>query len=416
MTHPEHIVIVGGSVAGARSAQALRANGFKKKLSIVEPEAGEAYDRPPLSKQYLAGQWSRERIGLIPGGWGSLNAEVHQASATKLDVKAKRLELSTGEELEYNTLIIATGLAPRRLLADDGAPIGHVIATADNADALKAALEAGGHVVSIGGSYIAAEAASVAIERGLSATIVNRQPLLLGTSLGPTVGEYITKMHQEQGVDVRNNTRIIAIERDGEGANLIVMDDTTGREDTIHADVLITGIGSNPNTGWLKGSGLKIDDGLLTDARLRTFGAKDVYALGDVARFYDVHSAASHRVGHWTNAADQANIVANNILNPASPEGYREYPYFWSDQLGTKIQVAGRPDADAHVDFVTFEGATPRTVAVYSHGEENECEAVVTFGWPRGMAAARRLMPLNPTTAEMLEELEKLATPKLVTA
>jgi 3-phenylpropionate/trans-cinnamate dioxygenase ferredoxin reductase subunit len=413
---PEHVVIVGGSVAGTRTAQALRQQGFDGTLSVIEPETGEAYDRPPLSKQYLSGQWDREQISLIPGGWASIDAKIHQGWAAALDTKTKRLELSTGEALEYDTLVIATGLAPRRLLADDGKPIGHVIATAADADGLREALSCGGHVVAVGGSYIAAETASAAIERGLTTSIINRQPQLLGRSLGPVVGAHVTKTHHEHGVDVRNNTRITSITRDGETAVLRVIGEDTGLKDTIRADVLVSGIGSTPNTDWLAGSGIRVDDGVATDARCRAFGAKDVYALGDVARFYDVHSATGRRVGHWTNAADQASIVAHNIMNPESPEGYREYPYFWSDQFGKKIQVAGRPDGDAHVEFVTFDGPTPRTVAVFSRGEEDECEAVVTFGWPRGMVAARRLMPLDPTSAEMLEELEKIATGALPSA
>ncbi|MHA7241294.1 NAD(P)/FAD-dependent oxidoreductase [Arthrobacter sp. TMS1-12-1] len=402
------IIVVGGSVAGARVAQALRAEGFQGELIVVEREAGEAYDRPPLSKQYLEGAWTREQIALIPGGWASVNATAIHASAVSLDTDARELTLSTGQKLSYDALVIATGLSPRRLTADDGEPIGHVIATADDADAVRARLAPQAHVVAVGGGYISVEAASVARELDLKATIIDRRPNLLESHLGTTVAEFITESHREHGVNVLSNTVVTSIERTSGGARLMVQNTNTGEVQAVEADVLIAGIGSTPNTQWLEGSKIKCSDGVVTDARCRAFGAKGVYALGDVARFYDVHSAAPRRVGHWTNAADQATVVAHNILHPDAPNGYREYPYFWSDQFGQKIQVTGHPDADAHVDLLTLEGPVPRTVAIYSHGDENECGAVVTFGWPRGMVAARRLMPLDPTTAEMLEELEKL--------
>lgn len=408
---PGRVVIVGGSVAGAGVAQALRAEEFAGEIIIVEPEPGEAYDRPPLSKQYLQGQWDREQITLIPGGWAAVGAEVIQARAESLAAKDKQLTLSTGEVLTYDALVIATGLSPRRLTANDGEPIGHVIATLEDADRLRARLTDGARVVTIGGGYISAEIASVARELGLNVTIIDRRAHLLESRLGPVVGAHLSAVHRENGVDLRSNAQVMGVERAGDGA-VVTIAEADGSTATVEADVLVAGIGSTPNTGWLEGSGIKVDDGVVTDARCRAFGAKGVFALGDVARFYDVHSAASRRVGHWTNASDQASIVANNIAYPDEPQGYREYPYFWSDQFGQKIQVAGEPDKDAHVDLLTLDGPTPRTVAVYSHGEENECGAVVTFGWPRGMVAVRRLMPLDPTTAEMLEELEKLAAGK----
>jgi len=401
---PNRIVIVGGSVAGARTAQALRSGGFAGTIVVVEPEPGEAYDRPPLSKDYLTGAWSQEQLDLIPGGWASVEAHVINAAATSLDTASRTVTTSDGQVIPYDALVIATGLSPQPLLADDGAPIGHVIGSLADADALRTRLRNGAHVVAIGGGFIAAEAASVARGLGLPATIINRRVDLLEGSLGAVVGAHVTATHLAHGVNHVGAARITSIARDGDGAVISLED---GR--TIHADVLIAGIGSAPNTGWLEGSGVRVEDGVVTDARCRAFGAPSVYAIGDVARFYDVHSAKPRRVGHWNHAADQATVVAHNLLQPNDPVGYREAPYFWSDQFGQKIQVAGHPDPDAHVDLLMLDGPTPRQIAVYTHGDDNECSAVVTFGWPRGMAAVRRLMPLDPTTAEMLAELETLA-------
>lgn len=401
---PTRIVIVGGSVAGARTAQALRSGGYAGEIFVVEPEPGEAYDRPPLSKEYLKGSWPREQLDLIPGGWAAVDAIVIRGRAASLDTAARELTLTDGQVIGYEGLVIATGLTPRRLLADDGEPIGHVIGTLADADALRAQLREGAHVVAVGGGFIAAEAASVARELGLAVTIVDRRATLLERSLGPVVGAHIAQTHRANGVDLRTEANIVSIARDGDGA-VITLDDG----ETIHADVLVSGIGSEPNTAWLEGSAIRVDDGVVTDARCRAFGAAGVYAVGDVAHFYDVHSAKPRRVGHWNNAADQATIVAHNLLHKNDPVGYREAPYFWSDQFGQKIQVAGHPDPDAHVDLLVLEGATPRRVAIYTHGDDDGCGAVVTFGWPRGMVAVRQLMPLDPTTAEMLVELEKLA-------
>lgn len=401
---PTRIVIVGGSVAGARTAQALRSQGFSGELIVTEPEAGEAYDRPPLSKEYLTGVWSRVQLDLIPGGWASVDATVIPAHATALNVQERQIALSDGQVIGYDALVIATGLSPRRLVADDGEPIGHVIGKASDADALRDQLRHGAHVVAVGGGFIAAEAASVARELSLPATIITRRGTLLEGSLGAVVGAHIAATHRDRGVDLRTDARIASIARDGSGAVITLV----GGE-RIHADVLVAGIGSEPNTSWLRNSGIRVDAGVITDARCRAFGAAGVYALGDVAHFYDVHSAKLRRVGHWTNAADQATVVAHNLLHPQDPIGYREAPYFWSDQFGEKIQVAGHPDQDAHVDLLTLDGPIPRRIAIYSHGDDDGCGAVVTFGWPRGMVAVRRLMPLEPTTAEMLGELEKLA-------
>jgi NADPH-dependent 2,4-dienoyl-CoA reductase/sulfur reductase-like enzyme len=401
---PARIVIVGGSVAGARTAEALRSGGFRGELTVIEPEAGEAYDRPPLSKEYLTGAWSRSQLDLIPGGWASVNATAIRAHACALNAQERQVTLSGGRLIDYDALVIATGLTPRRLVADDGKPIGHVIGTTSDAEALRGQLRDGAHVVAVGGGFISAEVASVARRLGLPATIIVRRNTLLEGSLGTVVGSHIAATHRSQGVTLHSDARVSSIVRNGTGAVL-----TLEGGELVHADVLVAVIGSDPNTGWLQGSGIRFDDGVTTDARCRAFGAAGVYALGDVARFYDVHSAKPRRVGHWTNAADQASIVAHNLLHPHDPVGYREAPYFWSDQFGEKIQVAGHPDPDAHVDLLTLEGPTPRRIAVYTHGDDNGCGAVVTFGWPRGMVAVRRLMPLEPTTAEMLDELGKLA-------
>ena len=403
---PQRIVIVGGSVAGARTAQALRADGFDGELSVIEPQLGEAYDRPPLSKDYLTGEWSRERLNLIPGGWHVLAVDVVNAQAVGLDARAKTLSLSNATDIDYDALVIATGLSPHPLLADDSHPVGHVIATIEDADQLRERMQLGGHLVVVGGGYVAAEAASVARSFGLRTSLVHRGPHLLDRALGPVVGAHVTQLHRDRGVELHLNATVERIERADQGRARVRLTDGT----ILDADVLVAGIGARPNTEWLDGSGVRVDDGVLTDARLRVMGAPAAYALGDVARFYDVHSAKTRRVGHWTNAADQASVVAHNLLHPDEPRGYREAPYFWSDQFGQKIQVAGVPDSDAHVDLLTLPGATPRLAAVYSHGDDNDCGAVVTFAWPRGMVTARRVMALEPTSAEIIAELEGLAS------
>lgn len=398
------VVVVGGSVAGARTCQALRAAGFGGELLVIEPQRGDPYDRPPLSKAYLQEEVTRTEIGLIPGGWDSVDAQVIPVAAVALNASSRSVATSDGGEIEYDGLVIATGLSPTALLASDGQPIGHVIGDIDDADRLREQLTLGGEVVVVGGGFIAAEAAAVSRARGLDVTVIHRGEHLLETALGAKVSERISQMHTESGIKLRPNSRIASVDRRPRGARI-----TLDGGERIDADVLIVGLGSSPNTEWLQGSGVRLADGVLTDARCRVVGAPDVYALGDVARFYDVHSAQPRRVGHWTNAADQATIVAHNLLNPKDPLGYREAPYFWTDQLGKKIQVVGHPDPHGHVDLLTFPGAVDREVAIYTHGDDNDCGAVVTFGWPRGMVAARRLMPLDPSTAEMIVTLEDLA-------
>ncbi|TFB75026.1 NAD(P)/FAD-dependent oxidoreductase [Cryobacterium glaciale] len=400
----QRVVVVGGSVAGARTCQALREAGFAGELVVIEPQLGDAYDRPPLSKAYLKGQTTRDGIRLIPGGWASVGAQVVPLAAVALNAKAQSVTVADGSEVGYDGLVIATGLSPKALTDTDGHAIGHVIGNIADADNLRHELASGGHVVVVGSGYVAAEAASVARELGLEVTVVHRRTHLLEGALGAAVGARISQMHTESGIELRGNSRISSIVRGARGAQLIL---DSGYE--LHADILIAGLGSSPNTEWLTGSGVRLDDGVLTDARCRVVGAPRVYALGDVARFYDVNSAQPRRACHWTNAADQATVVAHNLLSPKDPKGYREAPYFWTDQLGQKIQVVGHPDPKAHVDLLTLPGAVERHVAIYTHGDDNDCGAVATFGWPRGMVAARRLMPLDPSTEEMIVTLEDLA-------
>jgi 3-phenylpropionate/trans-cinnamate dioxygenase ferredoxin reductase subunit len=333
----ERVVIVGASVGGVRTAAQLRAAGFAGEMVLVGPEAADPYDRPPLSKQVLRGSWTPERASLGDPAhqWG---AKVHTASAVGLDPARRKVELDSGETLSYDRLVIATGAAARQL---PGPPLAgvHVLRTMRDCLALRADLARGGPLVVIGGGFIGAEVASTARALGLRVTIVEGLPTPMARVLGEETGRMLTLLHTAHGVRVRCGVAVAGLGGTSRVEDVVLSD---GRR--LPADVVAVGIGVTPNTSWLDGSGLEIRDGVMVDQFLAANEDRSVYAVGDVARWYDARLRRHVRVEHWTNATEQARTVADNILRPEEPIAHTALPYFWSDQHGAKIQLVGHVD------------------------------------------------------------------------
>lgn len=336
MSRPQRVVVVGASLAGLRCAERLRSADFRGELVVVGDEPHLPYDRPPLSKQVLTGEWDEDKIRLAE--LGSVDAELRVGTrAVALRPGDRAIELDSGGELPYDRLVIATGAAARRLPFGHDLDGVHTLRTVDDSLAVRAAFERQPRVVVIGGGFIGSEIASAARSLGLDVALVETETAPLTRVLGPEVGSFFTKLHRDNGVRLHCGRSVVAIEGDRR-VKRVLLDDGT----TLAADVVVVGIGATPNTGWLDGSGLAVNDGVECDEYLRS-NVRDVFAIGDVVRFHHRDFGTSVRLEHWTDATQQAAVVAHNVLSESAAwKPYDTIPYFWSDQYGSRIQFCGR--------------------------------------------------------------------------
>lgn len=407
----DHVVIVGASVGGVRTAQELRRLGFDGDITVVGQEAEQPYDKPPLSKQLLLGKQTEAEISLLgEGGWDGIRTG-HRLGvrATSLDIDAMSVSLSDGDELEYDALVIATGVRPRTL-APATADLDSVFTVRELRDSRALAARAHlGPVVVVGAGFIGAEIASSFRSLGTEVAMTEALSAPFARALGPEVGGILSELHRAHGVDLTTEAGVERIEQHGDTTLVRLAD---GR--TLEAATVVVGIGARPNSEWVEGSGLKIADGIFVDAGCAVlangFGlqAEGVYAIGDVARQVDPSSNKDYRVEHWTNAVEQAHVVARQIVDPtAAPEPLKA-PYFWSDQFGIKIQMVGRPAESTAVTVHRFDvSGTEKTVAVYENG--GRVAAAVTFGWARAIAACRHAWETGSSVTDLLTALSGLA-------
>ena len=358
------VTIVGGSLAGLRSAQALRTGGFEGTIRIVSAEDHLPVDRPPLSKQVLAGTWDPARAALR--GVDEADAEwVLGRRATALDVGTHAVTLDDGTSIDADAVVIACGATPRRLperVAPSGLAGVHTLRTLGDCLALRRDLLAGGRLVVIGAGFIGGEVASAARGLGLDVTGLEALPIPLERALGPDLGRHCAQLQRDNGVDLRCGTAVEGLRSSGGRVTGVALADASVTE----ADIVVVGIGVVPDVGWLEGSGLRLSDGVVCDSRCRA--APGVVAAGDVARWH--HEGYGHdvRIEHWTNAAEQGAAAARTLLEGDRAPAYRPTPYFWSDQFGTKIQFVGhnQPGDDVRIVEGDLEGG--RFVAAYHRG------------------------------------------------
>jgi len=383
------IVVVGGSLAGLRSLEALRAEGHDGELVLVGKEPHAPYDRPPLSKQVLRGEWpaDKTRLRFDPTALGvTLQLGV---SATSLDALAQRLSLSDGSMLEYDGLVIATGADARRAPSSmPGAQLGnvHVLRTLDDALALRAALARKPSVCVIGAGFIGLEVASSCRALGLACTVVEPLALPLESKIGTPMAELITQMHRDAGVVLHTGVGVTALEG---GANVERVRLTDGT--TIEAQLVVVGIGVTPNVAWLAGSGVAIGDGVECDATCAS-SVSNIVAAGDIARWPNAFSEQRARVEHWTHAVEQAAHAAKRLLRgPAFTEPFSPVPYFWSDQLGVKIQFAGHTRGGAEADELrVVEGSIAERKLVALFGRKDRVVGVLALGKPARLVHYRK--------------------------
>lgn len=406
------IVIVGSSLAAVRAAETLRQNGHEGSITVVGSEAGMPYDRPPLSKKYLSGEVDAERIALRkPEMIDALDITWRLGSAAvALDTEKKTVALADGTSVNYEGLIIATGGDARTLPNIPMVGGVHTLRTRNDADALKAEITAGTRFVVIGAGFIGLESAATAKHLGADVTVLEGAPAPLIRGLGAAMGAAIARIHQRNGVNVRCGVTIDGIDQVDGRVTAVRLGDGTA----VGADVVLVGIGVSPAVEWLQGSGLALDDGVVCDEHLNA-GVPGVYAAGDLLRWPNelfAHVERKMRVEHWTNAAEQGAIAAQNLLAESRGEpltAYSAVPFFWSDQFDARIQFIGRSHPDAEVTVVAGSVDEGRFAAMYTLDER--VIAVLGVTMPKMVMPSRVLLVSPTTTEQALAHFERLRNP-----
>jgi NADPH-dependent 2,4-dienoyl-CoA reductase/sulfur reductase-like enzyme len=379
------VVVVGASLAGLRSVEALRRRGYDGRIVVLGAEREYPYDRPPLSKEVLAGKWDPERTALRkPESYAELAAEWRLGLATTaLDLPGRSV-LAGAARIPYDALVIATGAAPRRLAAPPLEGV-HVLRTLEDAVAIRRGLDAGARVAVVGAGFIGGEVAATARSRGLEVTLIEALPAPLERQLGTEMGAQVMALHRDHGVEVRVGVGVAGLEGAGRVERVRLADGSA-----VDADLVVVGIGVAPATRWLEGSGLRVDDGVVCDERLRA-SAPGVFAAGDVARWLHPGFGEPLRIEHWTNATEQADAAVESLLAGAGPcAPFAPVPYFWSDQYDVKLQLAGRALPGDELRLVDGSLAERRFVALY--GRAGRLAAVLGFNRPRLVMQYRRML------------------------
>lgn len=373
----QRIVIVGASLAGIHAAERIRELGFEGEVVLLSAEMQLPYDRPPLSKEYLRGERTLDEILLRPESWYSDNEiQLRLGSPAKaLDTTRRRIELRASYSIGYDGLVIATGVVPRRLTSvAPNSPFVHTLRTLRDAARLRSALKPGKHLVVVGGGFVGLEVASTARARGVDVTVVERSSKPLARGFGPLVGDWFRMLHERHGVRFVHNCEIVSVLQDQQKLSLELSDGQS-----LHADVVLSGIGAVPATDWLRGSGVPLADGVLANADLST-GAPGVVAAGDVVRWLHPLFREEMRVEHWTNAVGQGRHAAQTLLGTSEP--FDEVPYFWTDQYESKLRAVGHVSG---TDAARVEREDTRQLVV-SYGRRRTIRAAVTVDAPRELA------------------------------
>jgi 3-phenylpropionate/trans-cinnamate dioxygenase ferredoxin reductase subunit len=389
------VVIVGGGLAAARTAEQLRKSDYTDPVTIVSDEQHLPYDRPPLSKDVLHD--SGRGIGdvrLKPAEFYADNdiAVRLGAAAQSVDTAAKTLTLTDGFVLDYDELVIATGLEPKRIPSFPDLAGIRVLRSFDDAMALREHAASARRAVIIGAGFIGCEVAASLRKLGLEVVLVEPQPAPLAGVLGQQIGELVARLHRAEGVDVRTGVGVAEVlgEDSGNVTGVVLTDGTE-----LDADLVVVGIGSRPATDWLVGSGVALDNGVICDEVGRA-SEPHVWALGDVAswRNADGHQV---RVEHWSNVADQARVMVPAMLGQEVP-ALVVVPYFWSDQYDVKIQCLGEPEADDAVHIVEDDGR--KFLAYYER--DGVLAGVVGGGMPGKVMKARAKIAAGAPIGDVL--------------
>jgi NADPH-dependent 2,4-dienoyl-CoA reductase/sulfur reductase-like enzyme len=386
------VAVVGASLAGWSAASALREGGFDGRLILIGEEKQRPYDRPPLSKAFLAGDIGVDLLALttdeslaeVAPEW-LLGRRAVRLDRGGLHRGGRRVLLDDGTEVTADAVVIATGARARALPGSAGLAGVHTLRTIEEATALRAAIPAAERVVVVGGGFIGAEVASTVRRSGKQVDVVEALPMPLVDTFGREMAEVVAGLHAEHGTVLHTGTAVhgLVAAAGVDGPRVAAVKLADGRE--LAADLVVVGIGVTPNVEWLAGSGVDVDDGVLVDSHGAT-SVPGVYAAGDVARYPSARAGGHVRVEHWTHARDHGAAVAEAILG--RPVEYDPVPYVWSEQYGLMVQFAGYPAPDAEIEVVEGDVTERKFVAVYRH--DGRDAAVLGVRSPRTFTKLRR--------------------------
>lgn len=397
---PRSVVVVGASLGGVRTAQALRASGYDGRLVLVGEEPELPYDRPSLSKGVLRDEDVPVLLTEADAAQLDLTLRLGVA-AVGLDLADGCVVLSDGDRLPFDDVVVATGSRPRP--SPWGTPPGvHLLRTRADAAALRDDLRRDGRLVVVGAGFIGAEVSAMARELGVEVTLVDPLPAPMSRVLGADVGGIFTELHQRHGVETRLGAAVVDIESTPSGPRVVLADG-----EVLPAASVLVGCGALPNDDWLSSSGLEVADGLVCDQYCRSTSDERVHAVGDVARWWHPRHGESVRIEHWTNAVEQAAVVAHNILTPDRPRAYSPVEYVWSDQYDWKVQLVGRT-LGAPVRILG-EPADRRFAVVYGAGD-GRLGGLLAVNWPRAVVAARRAVAGGEDIEALVGALQAVGT------
>lgn len=376
-----NVVVVGASLAGLRAAEGLRKAGYTGRVQVVGEEQEEPYDRTLLSKDLLsagarAPQQPLRQAKDIGAEW------LLGRRAVGLDTRDREVRLADGERLRYDGLVIATGAIARQLPGLPAAVPGvHTLRTLRDASELRASLDGGRRVAIVGAGFIGTEVASAARSRGLDTTLITPLPLL-GTAMGQLSGPMSERVRRF-GVTLLEGVSVVGLQAD-DRVRAVVLSDGTTRP----ADVVVVAVGAVPATGWLEGSGVKLDNGVICDESMAAVGLTDVVAAGDVARWpHPALGGATLRLEHWTNTAEQALAAGRRLASGTGP-AFAPIPSFWSDQFGLKLQGVGFPGLADRI--VLADGALHSDSWVVEFRRGDQLVGAVVAGQVKPLLAYRR--------------------------
>ena len=397
----ERIVVVGASLAGLRACESLRTAEYGGTITLIGAERHEPYDRPPLSKALLKGEYEPERIRLRkPAELAGLDLDLRLGvAATGLDVADRAVTLDSGETVAGDGVIIATGSAPRQLPDQPDLDGVTVLRTLDDSLDLRRRLTDRPRVAVIGAGFIGLEVAATAAQSGCAVTVLEGAPAPLIRGLGAEMGDVVARVHARHGVVVRCGLQVAGIEGTGGRVGGVRL----GDGELVPAEVVVVGIGVSPATQWLDGSTLELRDGVVCAETLRA--APGIYAAGDCARWVNElfgEAGEEMRVEHWTNAAEQGAAAAANLLAELAggePTPYAPVPFFWSDQFDSRIQFIGRAHGDDDVQVVAGD---PDGSFVALYGYRGRLRGVLGVNMPRVVMPYRKLLAVKASWEQAL--------------
>ena len=402
----DRVVIVGASLAGLNAAESLRSEGFQGTITLIGDERESPYDRPPLSKQLLTGDWDVDRLPLRSAAeFDELQLEfLNGRTAQALDVAGQQVLLDGDERVDFDGLIIATGARALRLPFGQQLNGVHVLRTQADALRIRDELQPGARVAVIGAGFIGSEVASSARSRGLDVTMIEALSAPMIGPLGEELSGWAAELHAGAGVDLRMNAMVSDLNGDRQ-VEAVELEDGS----RVEADTVVVGIGVRPNVEWLADSGLTTGDGVICDQYCRA--APGIYAAGDVARwpnglfgpFAYAEPQRTMRIEHWTNAVEQGMTAARNLLlesRGAALEPFSPVPYFWSDQHGLSIMASGITAPRDNFQLVHGTLESNRFAAIY--GLRGYLSGVVAVGWPRMLRRYQGMIRDRTTWEEAL--------------